>query len=158
MEFLNLFSLSVSMPFKSQNIRSGLVDIESEKGCVQLPILFDSKLHLVKYKSETFITGFYVDISYQAFNLKNVGMIDGWDNHWKKLPYYVLYCTPPEDLGKPIRPMFKWCDIKHVKYPRRIIKDIFVSWKNYGKLIRVKPITEEALIELGLRKSYPDSR
>ena len=63
MEFSSLFSLSVNMPFRSQNIRSGLVDIENEKGRVQLPILFDSRLHLVKYKSEMFITGFYVDIS-----------------------------------------------------------------------------------------------
>ena len=158
MEFLSLFSLSVNMPFKSQNVRSGLVDIENEKGHVQLPILFDSRLHLVKYKSETFITGFYVDISYQAFNLKNVGMIPGWDNYWKQLPYYVLYCTPPEDLGKQGNPMFKWHNIKYVQYPRRIIRDIFVSWKNYGKLIKIKPIAEEALIELGLRKSYPDSQ
>ena len=96
MEFLSLTPLSINIPFKLNNIRYGLVDIENENGQVQLPILFDSKLHLVKHKSETFINGFYVDISYQAFNLKNVGFIDGIDNSWKKLPYYVLYCTPPE--------------------------------------------------------------
>ena len=99
MDYLSLSLLGVNMPSKLPNIRSGWVDIKNENGQVQLPILFDSKLHLVKYKSETFITGFYVDISYQAFNGKNAGLVDGFDNLWKKLPYYVLYCTPPEDLN-----------------------------------------------------------
>lgn len=157
MDYFNLISLCINMPFKLHNIRSGWVDIENENGQVQLPILFDSKLHLVKHKSETFILGFYVDISYQAFNLKNAGMTDGWDNHWKKLPYYVLYCTPPEDLTQQGRPIFKWCDIKHVKYPRKL-RDFFAFGRNHDKFITTKPITEEALIELGLRKSSPDSQ
>lgn len=143
------------MPSKLTNIRTGWVDIENENGQVQLPILFDSKLHLVKYKSETFITGFYVDISYQAFNGKNAGLLDGFDNLWKILPYYILYCTPPEDLSNQGKPIFKWCDIKYVKYPRKL-RDIFVPGRNHENTIKVKPITEVALIELGLRKSKPN--
>ncbi len=156
MEYLGLSLLGINMPFKLPNIRAGWVDIENENGQVQLPILFDSKLHLVKHKSESYIKGFYVDISYQAFNLKNAGLIDGIDNHWKELPYYVLYCTPPEDFTKQGKPIFKWSDIKHVVYPRKF-GEIFVLGKNHGKFIKVKPITEEALIELGLRKSNPKS-
>ena len=157
MEFLmSLISLCINIPFKLQHTRIGMVYIRNEAGQVQLPILFDSKLHLTKYKSETVITGFYVDISYRAFNLKGIGYIPNFGgNEWKTLPTYLLYCTPPEDLNQEGKPIFKWSDIDYIEYPRKF-KEIFVSGKYHGKLIKVKPISNTALIELGLRqeKSY----
>ena len=153
----SMFTLiSLSMPLRFQNKQLGFIDIKDEKGQYQLPILFHRKLNLVEYKKETYITGFYVDISSEAFYMKNVGLIPGMGNQWKNLPYYVLYCMPPEDLANPGRPIFNWRDINHVVYPRRFT-DIFASGKHHGKLIRVKPITDEALTELGLRKLPPDS-
>ena len=153
----SLLTLSLGMAFRFQDKQLGYVDIENEKGQCQLPISFDRKLNLVEYERDIFITGFYVDISSEAFNLKNVGLIDGVRNHWKILPYYVLYCMPPEDLANPGKPMFNWRDINHVMYPRRL-RDIFAFGRNHGKLIKVKPITDEALIGLGLRKLPPGSK
>ena len=149
----SMFTLiSLSMPLRFQNKQLGFVDIENENGQYQLPILFDRKLNLVEYKKETYITGFYVDISSEAFYMKNVALIPGRGNQWKNLPYYVLFCMPPEDLANPGSPIFNWRDINHVVYPRRF-KEFLTFGKYHDKLTRVKPITDEALIELGLRKS-----